>query len=83
LSFIHTQRTTAHGIAVQVLNGARSVGIAHLDESKATGTARIAIHDDFHGLDSAMLREEVAHSAFICGEGKVAYIDLRHIADSR
>jgi hypothetical protein len=82
LSFIHTQRTAAHGISVQALDGARCVGIVHFDESKATRTARVAIHDDFHGFDGAMLREEIAHCALICGEGKVAYIDL-HIADSR
>jgi hypothetical protein len=76
LSFIHTQRATAHGIAVQALNGTRCVGIVHFDESEATGTARVAIHDDFHGFDSAMLREEIAHSALISREGKVTNIDL-------
>src|SRR5580658_5209155 len=79
LCFVDTERASLHRKAVQVLDGARGVGAVHFHERKSAGPARVAIHDDIHGLDSAVLREQSAHLALVSGKWQVSDIDFRHI----
>jgi hypothetical protein len=78
LSFIDTQRTTAHVFAVQGLNSTLRIGARHLHEAEATRTARFAIVDQRDGLDCSVLLEQLPHLSFIRRERQVTHINLRH-----
>jgi hypothetical protein len=78
LSLVDTQRTTAHVLAVQALNGAGRIGLVHLDKSEAARTTRIAIGRQGDGLNSTVLREQRADVRFARSKRQVSNIDLRH-----
>ncbi len=79
LGFVHAQCATAHRKAIQALNGAGSVGIAHFDKGKAARTTRFTVHDHIHGLNSPMLRKQSTHLALVSGKGQISNVDFRHI----
>src|SRR5579862_3653996 len=60
LRLVDPQRPAAHVLAIEVLNGARSIGARHLDEREAAGPSRVPIGDDIDRLDGAVLREQGA-----------------------
>src|SRR6266550_7162993 len=78
LGLIHPQRTPAELLAVEILDRARGIGARHLDEPEAARPAGVAIGDDAHRLDGAVLCEQLAHLGVSGGKRQVANIDLRH-----
>jgi hypothetical protein len=78
LRFINTQRTTAHVLAIQRLDGASSIGIGHFNETEATGTSRFAVIDESNRSYGAVRFEHLTHFTFIRGKRQIANIDLRH-----
>jgi hypothetical protein len=78
LSFVNTQRTTAHILAVQGLDGALRIGARHLDKAKATRTTRFAIVNQRDGFNSAVLFEQLADLCFVSRKRQVTHIDFRH-----
>src|SRR5438876_4496620 len=78
LGLIHPQRPPAQLLAVDILDRARGVGARHLDEPETARPAGVAIGDDAHRLDGAVLCEQLAHLGVSGGKRQVAHIDLRH-----
>ena len=61
LRLVDLERTTAHVLAVQALNGARRIGARHFHEAEAARTTGVAVHDQRYRLDRAVLREQRAN----------------------
>src|SRR5688572_6502475 len=80
LRFVDAQLAAAHREAVQGLDGLRGLGLRHFDEAETTRTAGLTVRRQRHGLDRAVLREEVAHLGFGRRERQVSNINLH---DSR
>src|SRR6185437_11100456 len=78
LRLVHAQRPAAEILAVQILNGAGSIGARHLDEREAAGAARVPIGDDADGLHRAVLREQRADLVLAGRKRQIADIDLGH-----
>src|SRR6516162_4112205 len=78
LGLVDPQRAAAELLAIQILDGARSVGAGHLDEAEAARPAGVAIGDDAHRLDGAVLCEQLTQLGVGGGKRQVAYIDSRH-----
>src|SRR5262249_10564506 len=55
LSLVHAQWAASELLAIQVLDGARRIGARHLDEPETARPAGVAIGNDAHGLDRAVL----------------------------
>jgi ribonuclease D len=53
--FVHAQLAALHVVAVQAGDGRLGVGLGHLDETEAAETACLAIVDEAHGFDGAVL----------------------------
>jgi hypothetical protein len=78
LSFIDSQRATAHLKAVRLLDCVLRFISRHVDERKAAGTPSLAIVDEFDGFDFAVAFENRTHFIFSSGEWQVANVDRRH-----
>jgi hypothetical protein len=78
LRLIDAQRTAAHVLPIEGLDGALCVGTRHFHEAEATRTAGFTVVDQRNGLDGAMLFEQLADLRFIRRERQVSYIDLCH-----
>ncbi len=78
LCFIDAQRTTAHVLAIEGLDGALCFGARHFDEAEAARTAGFAIVDERHGLDGTVFFEQRTHILFCRGERQIANVDFRH-----
>jgi hypothetical protein len=78
LGFVDAQLTTTHFVAIQALNGAGRIGLAHFDEPESAGTAGLTIGRQRHGLDSPVLREQCANVRLAGAERQIAYIDFGH-----
>lgn len=78
LSLVDAQLTTTHVVAVQALDRPGRIGLAHLDEPESAGAACLAIGRQRHGLDSSMLREQLANIRLASAERQIAYIDFGH-----
>src|SRR5437764_7532822 len=77
LGLIHPQRPPAQLLAVDILDRARGVGARHLDEPETARPAGVALGDDAHRLDRAVLCEQLAHLGVSGGKRQVAHIALR------
>src|SRR5579862_9404293 len=82
LGLVHAQRTTTEVLAVEALDGLRGIGARHLNETETARAAGVAVGDDAHGLDGAVLSKQLAHFGVGSGERQVANIDLRHAINS-
>jgi len=71
LGFVDAQLTTTHIVAIQALNGAGRVGLAHFNEPETAGAAGLTIGRQRHGLDSPVLREQCATSASLALNGRL------------
>ena len=80
LRFIDAQSTTAHVLAVDGLDGARSISLAHLDEAEAAGATGFAIHREGNRLNGAVRCEQRADLIFGSGKRQIADINLGHVA---
>ena len=78
LRFVDAQRTTAHVLAVQGLDGTLCVGARHFDEAEAARTAGFTIVDQRDLLHRTVRFEQRANIMFSCGKRQVANIDFRH-----
>jgi hypothetical protein len=78
LGFVDAQLTTTHFVAIQALNGAGRIGLAHFDEPESAGTAGFTISWQRHGLDCPVLREQLANVRLAGAERQIAYIDFGH-----
>src|SRR2546429_2332572 len=78
LCLVDPQRTPAQLLAIEILNGARCVGARHLHESEAARPACVAVGDDAHRLDGAVLREQLADLTLTGRKRQVSDVDLRH-----
>jgi hypothetical protein len=78
LGFVDAQLTTTHIVAIQALNGAGRVGLAHFNEPESAGAAGLTIGRQRHGLDSPVLREQCANVRLAGAERQIAYIDFGH-----
>ena len=78
-AIIDAQGTPPHRIAVQRLDRSGRIGLGHFDEPEAARTARVTVDRQGHGLDRAVLGEQVPHRGFVSRERQVAYIDFRHL----
>src|SRR5690349_13883455 len=78
LSLVDAQRATAELLAIEILDGARCVGARHLDEAEAARAAGVAIGDDAHRLDGAMLCEQLTELGVGSGKRQVAHVDSGH-----
>jgi hypothetical protein len=79
LSLVHTQRATAHRVAVQGLDRTSRIFLRHFDKAETAGTTRITINRQGHRLDRTMLREQGTNRCLVCRERQVAYINFRHL----
>src|SRR5579871_3657629 len=61
LRLVHAQRATAEILAVEALDRARRISAGHLHEAEAARAAGVAVGDQAHRLDGAVLREQLAH----------------------
>ena len=75
LRFVHAQRTTAHILAVKLLDGFLSRTLIHLHESEAAWAASLAVSDQFHRMYGAERLELCTHFLFGSGKGQITYID--------
>ena len=78
LGFIDAQGATAHVLAVDGLDGARGIGLAHLHEAEATGAAGFAIIGKGNRLNGAVGCEQRADLIFGRSKRQVADINLGH-----
>jgi len=78
LTLSDAQLTAIHIVAIQVLNRTSRIGLAHLNEPESAGTARFAISWQRHGLDSPVLRKQLANVRLAGAERQIAYIDFGH-----
>jgi hypothetical protein len=78
LSLIDAQRTAAHRVTVQRLNGASSIGLGHFHEPEATRATRLSVGRECNGLNRAMLREQRTDRSLIRRKREVANVNLRH-----
>jgi hypothetical protein len=78
LGFVDAQLTTTHIVAIQALNGAGRVGLAHFNEPESAGAPGLTIGRQRHGLDSPVLREQCANVRLAGAERQIAYIDFGH-----
>jgi hypothetical protein len=79
LRFVDLERTTAHVLAVEVLNCSRRIGTRHFHEAEAAWTTGFTIHDQCNRIDRAVLGEQGADRALIGGEGQIAHVNLAHL----
>ena len=78
LRLVDPQLAPSEFVAVQRLNRARRVGLAHFHEAKASGAARLTIGGQGDRFDRAVLREQIPKFR-ICGrEGQVTNVNLSH-----
>ena len=75
LRFIHAQRTTAHILAIQLLDGFLSRTLIHFHESKPAWAAGFAVSDQFHRMHGAERLELGTNFLFGSGKGQIAHID--------
>src|SRR5690348_14828372 len=78
LRLVDFQGTTVEVLAVQSLHGARGVGVGHLDEAEATGTARVSIADERDLLDGSMRCEQGPHRVFSGSKGQISDVKFGH-----
>ena len=78
LRFVDAQRAARKVLTVQRLHRARRVRIGHLDEAKATGTARLAVRDERELLHRAVRSEERADRFLGRVKGKISDVKLGH-----
>jgi len=57
---------------------ALSVGLRHFDEAEPARPPGLTIGRKRHGLDGAVLSEQLAHCIFVGRERQVAHVDLGH-----
>lgn len=79
LSLVHTQRATAHRVAVQGLDRASRVILRHFDEAETAGTTGVTIDRQRNRLNRTVLREQGANRCLVCRKRQVAYINFRHL----
>jgi hypothetical protein len=65
-------------MAVQAGDSRLRVRVWHLDETETPETAGLAIVDQSHSVDGAVLREQRADRFFIGGIGQIAYVNPGH-----
>src|SRR5689334_21865313 len=78
LSLVDAQRATAELLAIEILDGARCVGARHLDEAETARAAGVAIGDDAHRLDGAMLCEQLTDLGVGSRKRQVAHVNSGH-----
>ena len=79
LSLVHTQRATAHRVAVQGLDRTSRIFLRHFDKAETARTTGITIDRQGHRLNRTVLREQGANRCLVCRERQVAYINFRHL----
>src|SRR5262245_59472691 len=75
---VDPERAAVHLEAVELLDGGLGLGRSHVDEGETARLAGLAIIDDLHRIDLAVLLEQGANLGFGCAEGHVANIESRH-----
>ncbi len=83
LGFVDAKCTPVHFLTVQVLDHGGKVVVIDFDETEATGTARLAVHDQRNGVNRAMLSEQLFDVIFGRAEGQVAHINLLQVLFSK
>ena len=79
LRFVDLERTTAHVLAVEVLDCSRRIGAWHFHEAEAAWATGFTIHDQGNRIDRAVLGEQGANRALIGGKGQIAHVNLAHL----
>src|ERR1700722_9537358 len=82
LSLIHLQRSPVDIVAIQGLHGARSICTRHFYEAEAAGPTGVAIIDQRHRLNGAMLFEQRSHRGLVHREREIANIHFRHVKNT-
>src|SRR5215470_1477200 len=76
-SLVDRERPAAEFLTRKALNGVPGLAVvSELDEPEPLGASRLPIGDDGHGLDIAVLGEEIAKILFAGGIGKVTDVQL-------
>src|SRR5690349_1953729 len=78
LRLVDFQGTTVEVLAVQSLHGARGVGVGHLDEAEATGTAGVSIADERDLFNGSMRCEQGTHRVFRGRKGQISDVEFGH-----
>jgi hypothetical protein len=79
LGFVDSQRATVELLAVDGLNGARGVRLAHLDEAEAAWATGFTISGERNRFHGAVGCKQLADLVFRGGKRQVAYIYLGHV----
>jgi hypothetical protein len=74
--FVHAQPTSLELLLIERLAGSLTLTIVvHLNEGEAARSTRGVVTNNVHGVDSAMLGEELLELWLVRGIGEVAYED--------
>ena len=79
LRLVDSQRTTAHVLAVQALNGARCISVRHFNEPKAAWPTGIPVIDQGNGFHFAVLFKQFTNRSVVRRKWQVAHINLSHL----
>ena len=79
LRLIDLQRATAHVDAIEILDGTRRVGLAHLNEAKAARTSSVAIDRKRHRLNRTVSSEQGADLFIRSSKGKIPNVNFSHV----
>jgi len=79
LGLVDPESATADFLAVEGVDGLLGGGVVHLHEAESAEAAGLAVVDELHGQDFAVLAEQVAKIFLRGAERNVADVDrLRH-----
>src|SRR5579862_1110896 len=78
LRLIDLQWASAHVDAIEILDGTRGIGLAHLNEAKAARTASVPIDRERHRLDGAVRSKQGTDLRICRGKGKVPNVNFSH-----
>lgn len=76
---IHFEGTAFEFLAVQGLDGPRSIGVRHLDEPEPAWTVGLAVRDYRDFVDRSVRREQRTQGVFGSGEGKISNEKFGHL----
>ncbi len=79
LRLIDLQWTPTHVGAIEILDGARGVGLVHLDEAKAARPAGFSIDRESYRLNGTVRCKQSADFRIRRGKGKVSNVNFSHV----
>lgn len=78
LGLVDAEGAAAQFLAVEGLDHRLQGVIVDFDEAEATGTARLAVIDQRHRVNGAMLAEQLGNLVLSRAEGQVAHVQFLH-----